>query len=781
MNFKSLVNEIGCDSRIKNGTLDLKNEDHVFVLQEYLEKAGYNINEIVDKTAKLFEAGRFPERQAYNKDGILVTFPNKQYRDRAVTKGTHFAENPKKVQANIFTDPNAGVKSGEDANVVPPQEKDIDVSIDASLDKKIIDTDTDIRTPREKQLDAIAVQSVLLGQSPLVNYSVDEAKKFGFYKKGFNWYDTEGSFIGEQIYDDSQSKHVIVADAISPSTYIKKAEKIINIINPDLLNKLEFLKNAEKTDRTKIFETIPILTSFGITDYKTLKTGSDYVDFAIGFLKEWGNLRTRLESISDTKAREENLKIYDLVDGDLKNIGGVSGVTLAQLGTPSNFIHASIKDFYNAADIYNSKFVKGEETKENTADIVLIYGGTKEDVFNALQTGNIESQDVDSMAKIKGKDIKFALISLKAGSARLGHVLTQLAQYVGQTISASPAEKNSSSKKVKKEEVNEGFLDSISNSIKNAIDKVKTIPEIAKNYFSSFINAINPFTTKITNFFFKELNADVNQLQSTELKNLERIENQLERELGTIDEGSSKCDKKHAAYTSTVDKNLTLFKTALKSNTEDISLINKIMELSNNESLIQFFPINIEKVQLDGIKSLKENLVYTINQIQSDFDINVCFERDTLRPIFKYRENILALKYLDLILNNVLKDVNTSDPNKIREEFIKLSSLLSSEAVFGTNVSLPLIKFTGEKIEKLKYKSNFKFEIPKKYSDIKLGKIKINVVPDEGYLSVNLYLFIGITMKDDIATPTYANYAMDSSSGSKFTFKVEGQKVVDKI
>jgi hypothetical protein len=619
-----------------------------------------------------------------------------------------------------------------------------------------------------------------MGQTPLVNYSVDEAKKFGFYKKGFNWYDTEGSLIGEQIYDDSQSKHIIVADAISPSSYIKKAEKIINIINPDLLNKLEFLKNAEKTDRTKIFETIPILTAFGITDYKTLKTSGDYVDFAIGFLKEWGNLRTRLESISDTNAREENLKIYNLVDGDLKNIGGSSGVTLAQLGTPSNFIHASIKDFYIAADIYNSKFVKGKETKENTADIVLIYGGTKEDVFNALKTGNIESQDVDSMAKIKGEDIKFALISLKAGSARLGHVLTQLAQYVGQTISASPAEK-SSSKKVKKEELNEGFLDTISNSIKNAIDKIKTIPEIAKNYFSSFINAINPFTTKITNFFFKELNADVNQLQSTELKNLERIENDLERELGTIDEGSSKCDKQHASYTSTVDKNLTLFKNVLKSNTEDISLINKITELSNNDSLIQFFPINIEKVELDSIKKLKENLVYTINQIQADFDINDCLERDTLRPIFKYRANILALKYLDLILNNVLKDVNTSDPNKIREEFIKLSSLLSSEAVFGTNVSLPLIKFTGEKIEKLKYKSNFNLEIPKKYNDIKLGKIKINVVPDEGYLSVNLYLFIGITMKDDIATPTYANYAMDSSSGSKFTFKVEGQKVVDKI
>ena len=775
MNFKSLVNEIGCDSRIKNGSLDLKNEEHVFVLQEYLEKAGYDINEIVEKTARLFEAGRFPERQAYNKDGILVTFPNKQYRDRAVNKGTHFVENPKKAQTNIF---NSDDGNGVGQQSSSEKDKKEPATLDQTLDTDVVGNKaTDERTPQEKKQDAYGVQAILTGHTPLVNYSVDEAKKFGFYKKGFNWYDTEGSFIGEQIYDDSQSKHIIVADAISPSLYIKKAEKIVNIINPDLLSKLEFLKNAEKTDRTKIFETIPILTAFGITDYKTLKTGGDYVNFAIGFLKEWGNLRTRLESISDTNAREENLKIYDLVDRDLKNIGGTSGVTLAQLGTPSNFIHESIKDFYIAADIYNSKFVKGKETKENTADIILIYGGTKEDVLNALKTGNIESQDVDSMAKIKGKDIKFALISLKAGSARLGHVLTQLAQYVGQTISASPAEKSSP----KKEELNEGVLDSISSSIKNAIDKIKTIPEIAKNYFSSFINAINPFTTKITNFFFKELNTDVNQLQSTELKNLKRIENELEKELGVIDEGSSKCDKEHASYTSTIDKNLTLFKNALKSNTEDISLINKITELSNNESLIQFFPVNVEKVELAGIKRLKENLVYTIDQIQSDFNINDCLERTTLRPIFKYRANILALKYLDLILNNVLKDVNTSDPNKIREEFTKLSSLLSSEAVFGTNVSLPLIKFTGEKIEKLKYKSNFNLEIPKKYNDIKLGKIKISVVPDEGYLSVNLYLFIGITMKDDIATPTYANYAMDSSSGSKFTFKVEGQKVVDKI
>lgn len=773
MNFKSLINDICCDSRIRDGVFDLGNPDHVFVLQEYLEKSGCAVDYIVEKTANLFEAGKFPERQAYNKDGILVTFPNKEYRDRAVNKGTHFAENPKKSDANIFTTPPPDVKAGGESDSIyqPDEQEPRDISVDQELSDKVVSTDKDERTPKEKQIDAIGVQSILTGQTPLVNYSVDEAKKYGFYNKGFKWYNSNGDYVGEQIYDESISQKIIVSDAISPTKYIQKAEKIKDIINPDLLKKLEFLKSASKTNRTQIFETIPILRAFGITDFKTLKPGKDYDDYAIGFLLDWGNLRSKLENIQDPKSKEENLKIYDLVDKDLKDIGGEE-VSLADLGTPNDFIHKSIKSFYKAAAEYNSRFLKGKKTKQNTADIVLIYGGTMNDVLTALNNGQIEKQDVDSMAKIIGKDTKFALISLKAGQARLGHVLTQLAQYVGQVLPAVPS----------KSKLEEGFIDTITSSIKGAIDKIKEVPEIAMNYFSSFIKSINPFINKISNFFFKELNVDVNQIQSSELKKLEYIENQLEKEVGVVSEKKDdKCDDEHALYTDSINKNLNLFKSSLKSNTEDINLINKIIQLSDNNILLEFFPINIEKVELEEIKNLKRSLIYTIDQIQGDYEIDDCLERDTLRPIFKYRANILALKYIDLIMNNVLKDVNTSDPNTIRQEFIKLSSLLSSEAVFGTNVSLPLIKFTGKKIEKLKYKNNFELELPEKYNDIKLGKIKINVVPEEGYLTVNLYLFIGITMKDDIATPTYANYLMDSSSGSKFTFKVEGQKVVEKI
>lgn len=215
MNFKSLINDICCDGRIKNGIFDIKNAEHVFILQEYLENAGCDVNYVVDKTANLFEAGRFPERQAYNKDGILVTFPSKEYKDRAVNKGTHFVENPKKSDTNIFTTPPPDVKAGgEDSIYKGDEQKPQDVSIDQELSDKNVDTQKDDRTPKEKQVDSKGVEAILIGQTPLVNYSVDEAKKYGFYNKGFNWYNTEGECVGEQIYDEKLGSVIFIKESL---------------------------------------------------------------------------------------------------------------------------------------------------------------------------------------------------------------------------------------------------------------------------------------------------------------------------------------------------------------------------------------------------------------------------------------------------------------------------------------------------------------------------------------------------------------------------------------
>ena len=214
MNFRSIINNICCDSRLKEGVLNLENAEHVFVLQEYLEEAGYDINEIVEKTAKLFEAGRFPERQAYNKDGILVTFPTKEYRDRAVNKGTHFAENPKKNTGTLFAPGHTGELSTSDIddtidsdttnNNEPESSKEPEdqdsKSLDQELDRKVTgDDDVDNRTPKEKYQDGEAVDYILTN-NPLQNYSVNETKEWYTIEEAKELYQELAKLFKEKEY-----------------------------------------------------------------------------------------------------------------------------------------------------------------------------------------------------------------------------------------------------------------------------------------------------------------------------------------------------------------------------------------------------------------------------------------------------------------------------------------------------------------------------------------------------------------------------------------------------
>lgn len=261
MNFKSIINDVCCDSRIKNGVLDINNPEHVFILQEYLEKSGYGINEIVDRTATLFEAGRFPERQAYNKDGILVTFPSKEYRDRAVNKGTHFAENPKKAQSNIFAVPGdlsaVGATEKPDQEKTDGEKKDV-VSIDKEVQKDVESDDKkDERSPEAIKQDAVANVAILRGETPLVNYSVDEAVKYGFYRKGMKWYNTEGELIGEQVFDEKLGVVISINESLLSkisgffkNTWGKIKSYFKGIIDRLITNGMGDLQPGEETDIT---------------------------------------------------------------------------------------------------------------------------------------------------------------------------------------------------------------------------------------------------------------------------------------------------------------------------------------------------------------------------------------------------------------------------------------------------------------------------------------------------------------------------------------------------
>lgn len=85
--------EVCLDERITDGVFKMEEATHMDALRDYFVKKGVTKEAAISVTNRMVE-GRFPERQAYNKDGILVTFPTPQHKARAIARGTHFEKNP---------------------------------------------------------------------------------------------------------------------------------------------------------------------------------------------------------------------------------------------------------------------------------------------------------------------------------------------------------------------------------------------------------------------------------------------------------------------------------------------------------------------------------------------------------------------------------------------------------------------------------------------------------------------------------------------------------------
>jgi hypothetical protein len=112
--FEKVLNNLSLDPRIHDGIFKLEEESHMDMLREYLTKRGLDEASAIEYTNKVLE-GKYPERQAYNAKGILVTFPTPEYKANAIKKGTHFEQNPAKQAPNVFggaQQPAAGQPAG---------------------------------------------------------------------------------------------------------------------------------------------------------------------------------------------------------------------------------------------------------------------------------------------------------------------------------------------------------------------------------------------------------------------------------------------------------------------------------------------------------------------------------------------------------------------------------------------------------------------------------------------------------------------------------------------
>lgn len=92
--ISDIVSEASLDARIPSGVIDLKNVDHIQVIAERIYDACENEQVVNEFLNSFINEGKYPDRQAFNKEGWLVTFPSKEYRDAALKKGTHSISDP---------------------------------------------------------------------------------------------------------------------------------------------------------------------------------------------------------------------------------------------------------------------------------------------------------------------------------------------------------------------------------------------------------------------------------------------------------------------------------------------------------------------------------------------------------------------------------------------------------------------------------------------------------------------------------------------------------------
>lgn len=224
--YNKVLEAVAIDPRLDTGIFDVLNDDHLAIFREYLVKEGIAEDVAIAASNKLAEAGKFPERQCYNKDGLLVTFPSPEHKQRAIARGTHFEKNPKSAQVNIFgaesqpqqqapTNPQSPTQPAPVAATAPTTGSQVPAPAPtpapvppSTTPHSVTPVNVDNRTPEEREADANAVEKMLKAENK--SYTLSEAIAFGFYSKNNIWYTPDGKKVGRLWYVADRKQQVIL-------------------------------------------------------------------------------------------------------------------------------------------------------------------------------------------------------------------------------------------------------------------------------------------------------------------------------------------------------------------------------------------------------------------------------------------------------------------------------------------------------------------------------------------------------------------------------------------
>ncbi len=581
-------------------------------------------------------------------------------------------------------------------------------------------------------------------------------------------------------------------------SYIPPVDRVQNFLH-ESVSKLpqdkeidvDSLVSAEKaTDATELYEAAgTIVALYG------LKLTKANLDAAMGhpefspIAKDW--FKNFLEIHSNKEAVDALLNWAALTG---------SGVNKIENGTFKDFIHKSIREYYNSAP---TSFQVPTAEKDNAADILLIKNGTRQSLLNTVKEisrlpenkqssrVNIDKKGLSILMNDKGKEVvSYYQVSLKKAfeKGRIGRVTTFMNKnYAG---GASLGDIEQATKLVRQiQDLPEGifsdmfdkFKDIVSGGFKNFVGWVKkTYLKLSQVIVGVAVKLSNKIITKN-----RGIKVITSVLQDTNLN-----ESNLTTFLGEKKSQEIVVTQKLVGQFKVIEREFIKKDAINRLHNANVALIQKLNTEFTSPGrkappILMLPNTNAGILEMNEIKNGVDKVIKSkVGDVITKSDIYLA-----LKVGMNYSANVAIFSILKSIEKNMGKYENLS------QALFSFSAEFESEAKFG-NTSLPLvIAYGGEKGKAVvlgtrdDYKRDKTDELTqtgRDFNDFPVAVISVRKATSRGDTTKQLYNVIHLKTVTDFKEvsgkpePIYLMFELIADQSRSFTLKIEGNKYQDK-
>lgn len=481
-------------------------------------------------------------------------------------------------------------------------------------------------------------------------------------------------------------------------------------------------------------------------------------------LKKLFNYPTTTISTRSRKATEKMVVEYATYIG--RHVFDLPG------GTPTSYILDNVRTSYiNQID----DTLKDDGSKDNTVDIVFVYGGKPADVkknMKYLHAGIIDDNLTnDGLIHLVNKNeerigVNVVQVSLKKDEhdSQIGKITTYSNEVLGKrNIKPATQESNMECGTLLTEGMVTNWIKKTTSWVVDSIgDLINHFKKWALQVRTSFANALGKTDSKIKS------------------DNLVKASKGIAEELGSVLNEGSATGKAPIVLTDSLKQNIDSFFNQVSSNhtkrefAKVSKRINKIDSICNKEGVDGIiFKGNTAKFYGDNTKEIKK-----LKKEWKSLKKKKAIPRVWIQPIVSLNANYIGYTYLVDLLDYILSTTKSAtDVSKALTTFVSKASV---EAVFG-DTRLPLWKIYGgdTPAQYLGMKSN--------YNDVRMNNViesskkypiaSIIVEPIQGnklYQKIEVYFLVGPSL--DQETADYYRGIIASKSNVNFTIKWEINK-----